>query len=114
MVAANSIQASKEQVMDFTYPFYYDTTTILMKRPEKNKMFTLAQPLRPEVMICIVFVFPFSAFLLFIIEKMSPYYKLHGSDDRQNLLMASWYTFGALVTQGLCKMVYISCMRVGL
>jgi hypothetical protein len=103
MVAASSIQGPREQVMDYTHPFYYDSTTILIKRPEENKMFTLAKPLRIEVIVCIIFVLPVSAFLLFIIEKLSPYYKLHGTDGRQTYQMSFWYMFGALLTQGLCE-----------
>lgn len=102
MVAGASIQASREQVMDFTHPFYYDTTTILIKRPDpdENKMFTLAKPFKIEVIVCIFFVLPVSAFLLFVIEKLSPYYKIHGPEGRQNYQMSFWYMFGALLTQG--------------
>ncbi|XP_078311780.1 uncharacterized protein LOC111133837 isoform X2 [Crassostrea virginica] len=102
MVAGASIQASREQVMDFTHPFYYDTTTILIKLPDpdENKMFTLAKPFKIEVIVCIFFVLPVSAFLLFLIEKLSPYYKIHGSEGKQNYQMSFWYMFGALLTQG--------------
>ncbi|XP_061178448.1 probable glutamate receptor [Saccostrea echinata] len=102
MVAGASIQGSRENVMDFTHPFYYDTTTILIKRPDpdENKMFTLAKPFKIEVIICIFFVLPVSAFLLFIIEKLSPYYKIHGPEGRQNYQTSFWYMFGALLTQG--------------
>ncbi|XP_062603845.1 glutamate receptor ionotropic, delta-2-like, partial [Saccostrea cucullata] len=102
MVAAASIQGSRENVMDFTQPFYYDTTTILIKRPDpdENKMFTLAKPFKIEVIICIFFVLPVSAFLLFIIETLSPYYKIHGPEGRQNYQKSFWYMFGALLTQG--------------
>jgi hypothetical protein len=103
MMAASSIQATKEHVMDFSHPFYYDTTTILFKRPEENKLFILAKPLRPEVVIGIIIVLPVSAFLLYIIEKLSPHYKLHGPDGRQNFRMSLWYMFGALFTKGLCQ-----------
>lgn len=53
MVATTSVRPDREMVMDFTIPFYYDTSTLLMKKPDPNekKLFILAKPLRWEVNI---------------------------------------------------------------
>ncbi|KAK3095885.1 hypothetical protein FSP39_020337, partial [Pinctada imbricata] len=53
MVAAISIQADREQAMDFTHPFYYDVSTILMKRPDEDdsKILTLMKPFKWEVFV---------------------------------------------------------------
>uniref|UniRef100_A0A8W8M928 Ionotropic glutamate receptor C-terminal domain-containing protein n=1 Tax=Magallana gigas TaxID=29159 RepID=A0A8W8M928_MAGGI len=70
MVATTSVRPDREMVMDFTIPFYYDTSTLLMKKPDPNekKLFILAKPLRWE-----------------------------GQPDFQH---SFWYMFGALLTQG--------------
>ena len=37
VMAALAITRDREMVMDFTYPFYYGFTTIVMKRPDPNQ-----------------------------------------------------------------------------
>lgn len=53
MVATTSVRPDREMVMDFTIPFYYDTSTLLMRKPDpdEKKLFILAKPLRWEVNI---------------------------------------------------------------
>lgn len=51
MVATTSVRPDREMVMDFTIPFYYDTSTLLMRKPDPNEkdLFILAKPLSWEV-----------------------------------------------------------------
>uniref|UniRef100_A0A8W8MHM2 Uncharacterized protein n=1 Tax=Magallana gigas TaxID=29159 RepID=A0A8W8MHM2_MAGGI len=102
MVATTSVRPDREMVMDFTIPFYYDTSTLLMKKPDPNekKLFILAKPLRWEVMVCTAVVLVVSAFFLCITEQLSPYYKVHGTQGQQDFQHSFWYMFGALLTQG--------------
>lgn len=53
MVATTSVRPDREMAMDFTIPFYYDTSTLLMRKPDpdEKKLFILAKPLRWEVNI---------------------------------------------------------------
>lgn len=53
MVATTSVRPDREMVMDFTIPFYYDTSTLLTRKPDpdEKKLFILAKPLRWEVNI---------------------------------------------------------------
>lgn len=53
MVATTSVRPDREMVMDFTIPFYNDTSTLLMRKPDpdEKKLFILAKPLRWEVNI---------------------------------------------------------------
>lgn len=53
MVATTSVRPDREMVMDFTIPFYYDTSTLLMRKPDpdEKKLFILAKPLRWEIYI---------------------------------------------------------------
>lgn len=56
MVATTSVRPDREMVMDFTIPFYYDTSTLLMRKPDpdEKKLFILAKPLRWEVNINVI------------------------------------------------------------
>lgn len=102
MVATTSVRPDREMVMDFTIPFYYDTSTLLMRKPDPNEkdLFILAKPLSWEVMVCTAVVLVVSAFFLCTTEKMSPYYKVHGRRGQQDFQHSFWYMFGALLTQG--------------
>ena len=51
VVSPISIQAEREEVMDFIYPFYTDYTTVLLKLPDPadSKWKTLIQPFKTQV-----------------------------------------------------------------
>ena len=51
VVAPLSIQAERELVMDFIYPFFIDYNTVLLKLPDpaETKWKTLIQPFKTEV-----------------------------------------------------------------
>ncbi|XP_022309544.2 glutamate receptor U1-like isoform X2 [Crassostrea virginica] len=102
MVATTSIRPDREMVMDFTIPFFYDSSSILMKKPDPNekKVFILARPLHWEVMACTAVVLIVCALFLCLVEKLSPYYKVHGKRGKQDFQHSFWYMFGALLTQG--------------
>ena len=106
MAAAFSMQADREMVIDFTYPYFFESTAILMKKPDPNatKWRTLIDPFSPTVLLCIFISLPVSSFFLFFFEKNNPYYRkvedrrkvrgLHHFSD------SFWYMYGALLTQG--------------
>ncbi|XP_061185491.1 glutamate receptor ionotropic, kainate glr-3-like [Saccostrea echinata] len=102
MVATTSIRPDREKVMDFTLPFYYDTSTLLMKKPDPNekKLLILAKPLRWEVMLCTGVVLVVCGLFLCLTEHISPYYIIHGNRGKQDFQRSFWYMFGALLTQG--------------
>ena len=51
VVAPLAIQAEREMVMDFVYPFFTDYNTVLLKLPDpaETKWKTLIQPFKTEV-----------------------------------------------------------------
>ena len=51
VVAPLSIQAERELVMDFIYPFFIDYNTVLLKLPDpaETKWKTLIQPFKTEI-----------------------------------------------------------------
>ncbi|XP_033761104.1 glutamate receptor-like [Pecten maximus] len=103
MIAPASIQAGREMVMDFTHPYYFDTSTILMKRPDPNKTKwrTLIDPFADIVHMCIWITLSLAALVLTVLEKINPFYTHHQEDEeRQTYQNTFWYMFGALLTQG--------------
>ncbi|CAC5375407.1 GRIK2 [Mytilus coruscus] len=106
VAAPLSIQTDRERVIDFTYPYFYESSAILMKKPDPNltKWRTLIDPFSPTVLLCIFISLPISSFFLFFFEKYNPYYRkvedrskvrgLHHFSD------SFWYMYGALLTQG--------------
>ncbi|XP_062567755.1 glutamate receptor ionotropic, kainate glr-3-like [Saccostrea cucullata] len=102
MVATTSVRQDREEVMDFTLPFYYDTSTLLMKKPDpdEKKLLILAKPLRWEVMLCTGVVLVVCGLFLCMTENISPFYIIHGNKGKQDFQHSFWYMFGALLTQG--------------
>ncbi|XP_033760424.1 glutamate receptor-like [Pecten maximus] len=106
VAAPLSTQAKREEVMDFTYSFYIDYTTILMKKKDPNltKWRTLIDPFSEELLLCVCISLPVVSLLLFLFERFSPFYV--GDDEREGksglhtYQDAFWYMYGALLTQG--------------
>ncbi|WAR27385.1 GRIK3-like protein [Mya arenaria] len=50
-----SQQAEREKAIDFSYPFFYEYTTVLFKKPDPNarKWRTLVDPFKWQVLLCI-------------------------------------------------------------
>ncbi|KAL3861014.1 hypothetical protein ACJMK2_007107 [Sinanodonta woodiana] len=109
VVAALSIQSERKQVMDFSYPFYYDHRTVLVKKidPGKTKWMTLLKPMPWQVLVSIGAALIVSSFVFFLVEKYNPYYSHPGHTEAREVTRghnsfaaAFWYMYGALITQG--------------
>lgn len=110
IVAADiSIQKERELVMDFMFPFYYGSSSVLLKKPDPNarKWRTLVDPFKWEVLMTIGICLPIVSMLAFLLEKFNPFY-----NDPENARIAAetyglhtfhdafWYMYGALLCQG--------------
>lgn len=117
VMAPISIQPNRVKVVDFSYPFFYDYTSVLVKKPDpsKTKWRTLVDPFKWEVLLCIGIALALMTFLAFLIEKYNPYYQvpeyaeirgqtggLHTFHD------AFWYMYGALLCQGKISYTYFT------
>ncbi|VDI39698.1 Hypothetical predicted protein [Mytilus galloprovincialis] len=107
MIAAPlGVQSHRETVMDFTHPYYYEFSAILMKKPNQNdtRWATLLDPFSPTVLMYIGISLPVVSLFLVVFEKYNPFYGyvqnrmktrgLHHFSD------SFWYMYGALLTQG--------------
>lgn len=107
MIAAPlSVSVQREQMIDFTHPFFFETTNILMKKldPSHRKWMTFLDPFSDYVLLCIGIALPVSSFLLYLVEKLNPYYQELEEGTTTHTIRsfsdAFWYMFGALLTQG--------------
>ncbi|XP_076113502.1 glutamate receptor U1-like [Mytilus galloprovincialis] len=107
MVAtAFTVLSQREVVMDFTQPYYYESTSILIKKPDPDdKQWTkLLDPFSSTVFLCVGISVPSCALLLFLFEKYNPFYrKVKDKREIQELHQFSesvWYMYGSLLTHG--------------
>ncbi|KAL3848512.1 hypothetical protein ACJMK2_019363 [Sinanodonta woodiana] len=114
VVAPLAAQKQREEVMDFTYAFYYDYTSVILKKPDpnRNKWLTLIDPFRWEVLVGILTSVPVMALVLRTLEKYNPYHSKHkyqrdstfnqGSRDGRldTYQNAFWYLYGTLLSKG--------------
>ncbi|CAG2195718.1 GRID1 [Mytilus edulis] len=106
VAAPVAVQISRENVVDFTIPYYYDAPAILLKKPDPNakKWRTLIDPLSEYVILCIFIFLPVISLFLFFFEKCTPYYRRIENRDKVRGLHhfsdSLWYVYGALLTQG--------------
>ncbi|ESO85423.1 hypothetical protein LOTGIDRAFT_107877 [Lottia gigantea] len=97
---------AREKVMDFTFPFYHDFLSVLIKKPDPSltKWRTMIDPFRWEVLLCIGISLVGASVILFLLEKWNPFYQrepyLNRYAGTHIFQDAFWYMFGAMLTQG--------------
>lgn len=107
MVAtALTVQSQREMVMDFTHPYYYEFSSILVKKsnPSETRWTKLLDPFSSTVFLFVGISVPACSFLIFFFEKYNPFYGkviqrrktrgLHHFSD------SFYYMYGALLTHG--------------
>ncbi|XP_047486549.1 ionotropic receptor 25a-like isoform X2 [Penaeus chinensis] len=109
-LAPLSVMAERENVVDFTVP-YYDLVgiTILMKKPKvPTSLFKFLTVLEPEVWVCILFAYGFTSILLYIFDRFSPYSyqnnkdKYKDDDEKREFTLKEclWFCMTSLTPQG--------------
>ncbi|XP_071516701.1 ionotropic receptor 25a isoform X2 [Panulirus ornatus] len=109
-LAPLSVMAERENVVDFTVP-YYDLVgiTILMKKPKvPTSLFKFLTVLEPEVWICILFAYAFTSVLLWIFDRFSPYSyqnnkeRYKDDDEKREFTFKEclWFCMTSLTPQG--------------
>ncbi|XP_046342594.1 glutamate receptor 4-like isoform X1 [Haliotis rufescens] len=101
VVAPLSIEPDREKVVDFIFPYYYEYTTVLIKKPDPNrtKWRTLIDPFKWQVLMCIFIALLGVTTFYFLVERWNPYYE--GKKKEKSMFGdAFWYMYGALLTQG--------------
>ena len=110
VMAPVSIQPERMQYVDFSYPFYYDYTSVLVKKPDPGKLKwrTLVDPFKWQVLLFIGISLPVVTAMIFFIEKYNPYYAVpeyaevrEQTGGLHKIHDAFWYMYGALLCQGM-------------
>ena len=98
LVAASiSINAKREEAIDFTKPFMTRYVTVIMKIPETpTKLFEFISPLSHIVYLCTLSACIVVACCLYFFEKFSVYQK----QENVTFKNCVWYTFGTLLEGG--------------
>ncbi|CAC5388394.1 GRIN [Mytilus coruscus] len=104
VAAPLATDAHRETVSDFTLPYYYEKSGIIIKKPDPSYSTKLFDPLNPMVYICIGISLPVSTFFLFLFEKFNPFYRNVASRMKMRGLHhfsdSFFYMYGALFCQG--------------
>ncbi|CAB4065384.1 GRIN [Lepeophtheirus salmonis] len=109
-LGALSVMAERENVIDFTVP-YYDLVgiIIMMKKPKlPTSLFKFLSVLEDEVWICILAAYFATSFLMWIFDKYSPYSyqnnveKYEDDDEKRyfNFKECLWFCLTSLTPQG--------------
>lgn len=98
-VAPLSINAQREEAIDFTKPFKTRYISVLMKIPTREtSYFEFLNPLSPVVWICTMCAFVIVSVILYILERVGR------SKDTQEVEItvreSFWFIFGSLL-QGI-------------
>ncbi|ESO96489.1 hypothetical protein LOTGIDRAFT_115937, partial [Lottia gigantea] len=98
-VAPLVISSERLKVMDFSFPFFHDYSTVLYKLPDPNlyKWRKLIDPMKGEVFMCILISFMIVTITLYVMEKHNPFYQKFRIHSFQEYVI---YVFGAMLTQG--------------
>ncbi|XP_046375530.1 glutamate receptor 1-like [Haliotis rufescens] len=105
VVAPMAVSKSRSTVIDFTTPYFYVQSALIIGKqdPNINKWLTLLALFRYEVLICILVSLIFSTVFLFLIEEVTP---VHSWTEGRPTDMPTrygnilWYHFGALMANG--------------
>ncbi|XP_067682378.1 glutamate receptor ionotropic, kainate 2-like isoform X4 [Haliotis asinina] len=95
-VAPLTVTQEREKVMDFVYPYYYDTGAALYKLPDKmsKKWLTLIRPFKWEVFLCLGIVFISMTFLLSGMEYVNVRKKKLSMTAAEILSSSIWHISG--------------------
>lgn len=110
-VAGMTITYEREQVIDFTKPFWNIGITILFRKPkpEPPELFSFLSPLDTQVWIYVIAVYLCVSFMMFVIARFTPYEWCNphpcdpNTDTVENqfsVLNSLWFTIGAFMQQG--------------
>ncbi|XP_067682751.1 glutamate receptor ionotropic, kainate 5-like [Haliotis asinina] len=103
IVAPMTMTESRATVIDFTVPYFYANSALILSKQDPHKWLTLLYLFRHEVLLCILVSLIFSTVFLFLIEEVTPVRS--GADDRPTEMLSRygnilWYHFGALMANG--------------
>ncbi|XP_046553265.1 glutamate receptor ionotropic, kainate glr-3-like [Haliotis rubra] len=101
VVAPIAVTKSREEVIDFTVPYFYVKTGIIIKTPSATTLFTLISPFHYKVHMCLAIALVLSMTFVLILEVLTSKCFLYRPVDKlRRYGDAGFNIFGSLVNQG--------------
>ncbi|XP_046568853.1 glutamate receptor ionotropic, kainate glr-3-like [Haliotis rubra] len=102
VVASMTMTQSRATVMDFTAPYVYVHSALILNKqdPNTNKWLTLLSLFRYEVLVCIIASLIFSTAFVFVMEEVTPARSDRPTDMQTRYEDILCNHFGALVANG--------------
>lgn len=101
VIAADlTVTYPRQQVVDFSSPFYYESYSILIQLPTKNneKLWRIVHLFKPLVWLAIIGSSIFAAVYIYFLHKV------HNDGTKSGFSSVSqtvWYIYSGLVNQGI-------------
>lgn len=133
-VAGMTITYSREEVIDFTKPFWNLGITILFRKPmaPPAELFKFLSPFTSELWAYVLAVYIVVSVMMFVIARLTPYEwdnpypcDVHNEalENQFGIMNSLWFTIGALMQQGkkllikitqfqLYYLILILCMHI--
>ncbi|XP_050405578.2 glutamate receptor ionotropic, kainate 1 [Patella vulgata] len=101
-VAPLSSTSDRQEVASFSYPFFIEYTSVILKPPneDEKKWMTFLKPFHQQVLIYVTVSLFVGTIVLFVVEKFNPFYRKHPNTPAQSFSDVFWYLYGAMLTQG--------------
>lgn len=110
-VAGMTITYSREEVIDFTKPFWNLGITILFRKPmaPPAELFKFLSPFTSELWAYVLAVYIVVSVMMFVIARLTPYEwdnpypcDVHNEalENQFGIMNSLWFTIGALMQQG--------------
>lgn len=100
-----TVNSRYKNIINFTIPISIQPYNFLVSRPrELSRIYLFLSPFTTETWICIGFSIAFMSPLLYLINRLSPFYEFYGIKQQGGLHTLNncfWYIYGALLQQGI-------------
>ncbi|XP_047491768.1 glutamate [NMDA] receptor subunit 1-like isoform X1 [Penaeus chinensis] len=105
VLAPLTINPERSQAIDFSKPFKYHGITILIKRgPKGTALVSILQPFRDTLWLLLLATVHVIALLVWILDHLSPMYKMVGGDtDSLSISESLWFSWAVILNSGLTE-----------
>lgn len=102
IVAPISVSRSREDVIDFTVPYFYVDSGFIVRTPSAATLLTLISPFQDKVHMCIAISLFLTTALLLLMELVSSTHSPYQPVDKLKLYGdTAFHIFGTLMYQGM-------------
>uniref|UniRef100_A0A182IKJ8 Ionotropic glutamate receptor C-terminal domain-containing protein n=2 Tax=Anopheles atroparvus TaxID=41427 RepID=A0A182IKJ8_ANOAO len=108
-----TVSEKQKKFISYTYPISIQTYSFIISRPrELSRVLLFLSPFGPDTWLCLAAAVALMGPILFLINKLSPYYEVHNKPNNVGLGKMNncfWYIYGALLQQVVLVIVTTYC-----